>query len=55
MDKFDREELYDLLLEDYSFEEVLEMVDVTPFQALEVLFHAGQIDEEILKGIGRYD
>jgi len=34
--------------DDYSFEEILEMFDVTVTEAFEVLFNEGLIDEDLL-------
>ena len=42
------EEFIERYLEDYTFEEILEMFDVTPVEAFEVLFDEGLIDEELL-------
>lgn len=41
------EELLDTLLaDDYSFEEILEMFDVDVYEAMDILFINGMIDEE---------
>lgn len=42
------EEFLDKYLEDFTFEEILEMFDVTPLEAFETLFEEGLIDEELL-------
>ena len=44
------ENSFEHLLEDHSLEEVLEWFDLTPAEALVLLFGAGHIDEELLEG-----
>ena len=44
------ENSFEHLLEDNSLEEILEWFDLTPAEALVILFGVGQIDEELLEG-----
>lgn len=45
------EEFIDKYSEDHTFEEILEMFDVTPLEAFVILFEEGMIDEELLLGL----
>lgn len=42
------ETFLDLYLEDYSFDDILEMFDVTPLECFYTMFEEGLIDEELL-------
>lgn len=43
------ERVLDDQLEDNSFEEVLEMFDLTPFEVFEILYDEGLLEESILE------
>lgn len=47
------EEFVDLFLEEGSLEDLLEVFDVTPQEAFEVLFNQGLIDEDLLSEMSR--
>ncbi len=42
------EEFLDEYLEDNTFEDLLEYLDITPYEALECLFDSGLVDEEVI-------
>lgn len=43
------ESFLDKFLEEYTFEEILEMFNVTPHEAFELLYEEGLIDEDLLE------
>lgn len=43
------ESFVELFLETGTFEELLELFDITPLEAFEVLFEEGLIDEDLLE------
>lgn len=43
------EAFLDKYLEDYSFEEILEMFDVSVYEVFEMLYDQGQLDPELLE------
>ena len=43
------EDMFNIELEERSLEEVLEDFDITPVQALMILYSLGHIDEEVLE------
>lgn len=49
MDKEQREDWVVMMLDNESFEDLLERFDITPEEAFERLFQAGLIDEELMK------
>jgi len=51
MKKNELEDIIANLLENNTFEEVLEKFDLTPEEVFVMLYNQGMIDEEILKGI----
>jgi hypothetical protein len=51
MKKNELEDIISNLLEDNSFEDVLEKFDLTPTEVFVLLYNQGLIDEEVLKSI----
>jgi uncharacterized protein (DUF433 family) len=49
MNQIKREKVLEDYLEDNSFEDFLEMFDLTPSEVLQVLYTEGMIDDEILE------
>lgn len=47
--KTPNEEFVDLYLEDNTFEDLLEYFDISTYDAFDVLFENGLIDEELLE------
>lgn len=53
-DQYDRklEDFLEMMLEDYSFEEFIEMFDMTANEVFLNMFYSGLIDERDLKNVG---
>lgn len=45
------EEQFEHLVQDYELDEIFEMFDISPVEALCILFENGQIDEDILDNV----
>lgn len=46
--KQELERWLDVMLQEESFEDILERFNLTPHEAMEILFEAGFIDEELI-------
>lgn len=55
MNDTDIEEFVQLMLEDETFEELIERFDVTPFEAFMCIFNNGLIDPESLEELMRQE